>query len=109
MRRASPRGGRDEAGERSSDLEKAVEERAVTVTGVAIDGSKGDAAEGVRSPFSARASAYGDAAGGGVEIADGSTGHGAEGDRGRVGARALSYGRRRGCKRRCGGGWQFIG
>ena len=54
MRRAGPRGDRDEAGERSSDSEEAVEERAAAGAGVAIDGGKGDAAEeGDRSPGSA--------------------------------------------------------
>ena len=57
MRRAGPSGDRDEAGERSSNSEKAVEERAAAAAGVAIDGGKGDPAECGRSPVSARAPA----------------------------------------------------
>jgi len=57
VRRAGPSGDRDEAGERSSNSEKAVEERAAAAAGVAIDGGKGDPAECGRSPVSARAPA----------------------------------------------------
>ena len=86
MRRAGPSGDRDEAGERSSNSEKAVEERAAAAAGVAIDGGKGDPAECGLSPVSARAPADGGA------VTDDSMGFGAEGDRGKVGARAPTEG-----------------
>ena len=51
-----------------------------------------NAAEGGRSPVSARTPADGGAIGGGGEVADDSTGRGAEGDRGPVGARTYAEG-----------------
>jgi len=51
-----------------------------------------NAAEGGRSPVSARTPADGGAIGGGGEVADDSTGRGTEGDRGPVGARAPAEG-----------------